>query len=47
MIDVSVHQQRGVHMTRRVPLSIVIAVACFLVMLFWSAPIVGWLTGER
>jgi hypothetical protein len=38
-------QQRGVPM--RVPLSILIAVACFLVIFFWGEPIVGWLTGAR
>jgi hypothetical protein len=31
----------------RFPLSILIAVAGFLVMFFWGAPIVGWLTGEH
>ena len=34
-------------MTRRFPLSVVIAVVCFLVMVFWSEPIVVWLTGGR
>ena len=34
-------------MTRRFPLSILIAVACFLVIYFWGAPIVGWLTSGR
>jgi hypothetical protein len=34
-------------MNKRFPLSIVIAVACFLVMLFWSEPIVVWLTQGR
>ena len=34
-------------MTRRFPLSILIAVACFLVIFFWGEPIVGWLTGKR
>ena len=34
-------------MTKRFPLSIFIAVACFLVMFFWGATIVGWLTGAR
>jgi len=40
-------QQRGVPMTRRFPLSILIAVACFLVIFFWGEPIVAWLTGGR
>jgi hypothetical protein len=31
-------------MTRRFPLSIVIAVAGFTVMYFWGATIVGWMT---
>ena len=32
-------------MTRRFPLSILIAVVGFIVMWFWSEPIVVWLTG--
>jgi hypothetical protein len=32
---------------RRFPLSILIAVAGFIVMWFWGAPIVGWMTGTR
>jgi hypothetical protein len=34
-------------MTRRFPLAICIAVACFIVMLLWGTDIVAWLTGER
>jgi hypothetical protein len=34
-------------MVRRFPYSILIAVACVLVMLFWGADIVAWLTRER
>jgi hypothetical protein len=36
----------GVPMTR-LPLSLLIAVVCFIVMWFWSEPIVVWLTGDH
>ena len=36
--------ERGVPVTRRFPLTILIAVACFLVMYFWGETIVGWMT---
>ena len=34
-------------MTKRFTLNVIIAVAGFLVMLFWSEPIVVWMTGAR
>ena len=36
--------RRGVQMTKRFPFSILIAVACFIVIWLWGEPIVGWLT---
>jgi len=31
---------------RALRFSVLIAVACFLVIYFWGEPIVGWLTGR-
>ena len=33
--------RRGVQMTKRFPFSILIAVACFIVIWLWGEPIVG------
>jgi len=36
--------RRSIQMTKRFPFSILIAVACFIVIWLWGEPIVGWLT---